>query len=59
MVNFEAALKNDTRSRDREVILVDFACDRMGIAAALRQAFAEAANDRCDHDFEELLRKLN
>ena len=46
-------------SRDREPIRVDFDCDHMGIAAALRRAFTAAANDRSDYDFEELLRQLN
>ena len=45
--------------RDREVIRVDCANDKMGIAAALRQAFAAAANDRSDHDFDQLLRDLH
>ncbi|MCY7340114.1 MAG: hypothetical protein LH465_09245 [Sphingomonas bacterium] len=44
---------------DREVIRVDFADDRMGIAAALRRAFHAAACARSDHDFEKLLRDLN
>ncbi|MDQ3144797.1 MAG: hypothetical protein M3Q57_07970 [Pseudomonadota bacterium] len=50
---------NPTRQRDRAPILIDFPCDRMGIAAALRQAFTDAANDRSNHDFEKLLNQLN
>lgn len=45
--------------RDREVIRVAYPDDHMGIAAALRRAFTEAANDRSKHDFDELLRQLN
>jgi hypothetical protein len=44
---------------DRELIRVHFAQDKLGIAAALRQAFAAAANDRSDHDFDKLLSELN
>jgi hypothetical protein len=45
--------------RDREIIRVDFADDRIAITAAVRRAFAEAANDRSTHDFERLLSELN
>ena len=44
---------------DRESIRVHFAHDKLGIAAALREAFAAAAHDRSDHDFDKLLRELN
>ena len=44
---------------DREPIRLQFSQDKMGIAAALRAAFAAAANDRSDHDFEQLLNQLN
>ena len=44
---------------DREVIRVDFAHDKLGIAAALRQAFAAAAQDRSNHDFDKLLSELH
>jgi len=46
-------------SRDRNVIRVDFDDDRNGITAALRRAFAAAANERSTHDFERLLSELN
>ena len=46
-------------ARDREVIRVVFADDRMGIATALRRAFHAAACERSDHDFDKLLRDLN
>ncbi len=59
-MSYEAAMNdNPTRQRDRAPILIDFPCDSMGIAAALRQAFTDAANDRSDHDFEKLLNQLN
>jgi hypothetical protein len=44
--------------RDRDLIRVDFAHDKLGIAAALRQAFAAAAHDKSTHDFERLLNEL-
>jgi len=44
---------------DRDVIRVDFANDKLGIAASLRQAFAQAAHDQCTHDFEKLLSELD
>lgn len=44
---------------DRDLIRVDFTDDRLGIAAALRKAFAAAACDRSDHDFDKLLSELN
>lgn len=46
-------------SRDRDVIRVDFANDKLGIAATLRQAFAAAAQDPSTHDFDKLLRELD
>jgi len=60
VVNLATTL-NDNRGnpRDREPILIDFACDHLGIAAALRRAFTAAANDRSDHDFDDLIRQLN
>jgi len=59
-MNMEFAPHSRTvSSRDREVIRVDFADDRMGITAALRRAFAAAATDRSSHDFERLLSELN
>jgi hypothetical protein len=44
--------------RDRELIRVDFANDKLGIAAALRQAFAAAAQESSTHDFDRLLNEL-
>ncbi len=59
-VNMEFATHDRTpSSRDREIIRVYFADDRMGITAALRRAFNAAANDRSTHDFERLLSELN
>ena len=59
-MSMQAAYKDhETGSRDRDVIRVEFPSDGLGIADALRRAFSEAANDRSDHDFEELLRRLN
>ena len=59
-MNCEAALaKTPAPERDREVIRVDFADDKLGIAASLRQAFAAAAYDQSTRDFEQLLRELD
>ena len=59
-MNVEYALTRDPApARDREVIRVDFAQDKMGIAAALRQAFAVAAHEPCDIDFDRLLSELH
>ena len=59
-MTFEDALtKKSAASGDREPIRLQFAHDKMGIAAALRAAFAAAACDRSDHDFDQLLRQLN
>jgi hypothetical protein len=44
---------------DREPIRLQFTQDKMGIAAALRQAFTAAAHDKSDHDFEQLLSELH
>jgi len=45
--------------RDRELIRIDFPNDRMGITAALRRAFCEAAGERSTHDFDKLLSELD
>lgn len=59
-MNFEAAFAHSpSLPRDREVIRVDFADDKLGIAAALRQAFASAAHDECTRDFDKLLSELD
>jgi len=44
---------------DRRLIRVDVQPTHAGITAALRRAFEAAASAPCDHDFAELLRKLN
>ncbi len=58
-MNFETALTpSRSRNRDHEVIRIDFANDKLGIAAALRQAFAAAANEPGNRDFAKLLSDL-
>jgi hypothetical protein len=58
-MNLEDALMSTcSTERDRELIRVDFANDKLGIAAALRQAFAEAAHEHSTHDFDRLLNEL-
>jgi hypothetical protein len=44
---------------DRRIIRVDIPPAHAGITAALRRAFEAAAADPCQHDFDDLLRKLN
>ena len=44
---------------DRRIIRIDIAPTHAGIAAALRKAFAAAATDPSDRDFDEILRQLN
>jgi DNA topoisomerase IB len=44
---------------DRRIIRVDIPPAHAGITAALRKAFEAAATDRCDRDFDDLLRQLN
>ena len=51
--------RDRSRDRDREVIRVDFAHDKMGIAAALRQAFSVAAHEPSEVDFDRLLSELD
>jgi len=59
-MRMEAACHDDQRStRDRELIRLDSATDFQGIASALRRAFSEAANEPSNHDFEDLLHRLN
>jgi len=50
---------SETMDMDRKVIRVDFPSANDGITAALKRAFAAAAGEPCDRDFEELLRRLN
>jgi len=47
----------ELQSHDREIIRVDF--PMAGIAAALRRAFQDAAEEPSNRDFEALLRSLN
>ena len=60
MMKFEPT-KNSTEAVevDRTVIRVDFPSASDGITAALRRAFAAAAGEPCNRDFEGLLRRLN
>jgi len=44
---------------DRQIIRVDLPPAHAGITAALRRAFEAAAAEPSEHDFAELLRKLN
>ncbi len=44
---------------DRKIIQIDGSGDHAGIMVALRHAFQAAATAPSDHDFAELLRKLN
>jgi len=55
----ESASESDLNTFDRQVIRVDVQPTHAGIMAALRRAFEAAAAEACDHDFAELLRKLN
>ena len=68
VMNFEAAMtkhpamasgRDREGERDREVIRVEFAHDKQGIAAALRHAFSVAAQEPCDIDFDRLLSELH
>lgn len=44
---------------DRRIIRVDIPHAHAGITAALRRAFAAAADEPCDRDFDALIRALN
>lgn len=44
---------------DRRPIRVDMPPEHVGVMTALRRAFKAAAEEPCDRDFAELLRKLN
>lgn len=48
-----------TLELDRRLIRIDMPPEHSGVMAALRRAFQAAANEPCDRDFQELLRKLN
>jgi hypothetical protein len=55
----ESVLSSESNSMDRRVIRVDTPPTHAGITAALRRAFEAAAQEPCDRDFADLLRKLN
>jgi hypothetical protein len=44
---------------DRTIIRVDIPPAHAGITAALRRAFQAAAEEPCERDFADLLRRLN
>jgi len=44
---------------DRQIIRIDIPPAHAGITAALRRAFQAAAEEPCDRDFADLLRRLN
>jgi hypothetical protein len=44
---------------DRKVIRIDMPPEHAGVMAALRRAFENAAREPTDHDFADLLRRLN
>ena len=50
---------SELNTMDRRVIRVDMSPTQAGITAALRRAFEAAASEPCDHDFADLLRRLN
>ncbi len=59
-MNFGAALTHRVPpSRDHDEIRLDLPNDKLGIASALRDAFAVAAQEPCDIDFDRLLRDLH
>lgn len=55
----ENVVASDVNCLDRRVIRVEIPPAHAGITAALRRAFEAAANEPCDRDFADLLRKLN
>jgi hypothetical protein len=55
----ESILSSELNSMDRRVIRVDMPPTHAGITAALRRAFEAAAQEPCDRDFADLLRRLN
>ena len=44
---------------DRQIIRVDIPPAHAGLTAALRRAFQAAAEEPCERDFADLLRRLN
>jgi hypothetical protein len=68
VMNFEVAMtktravgsdRDRDGGRERELIRVDLAHDKQGIAAALRHAFSTAAQEPCEIDFDRLLSELH
>ncbi|QIL03052.1 hypothetical protein G7078_09870 [Sphingomonas sinipercae] len=56
----EHSMKTEaTVDADRQVIRVDMPPEHAGVMAALRRAFEDAAREPTDHDFADLLRRLN
>lgn len=49
----------EMNNMNRRVIRVDHPPAHVGIMAALRRAFEDAASEPCERDFTELLRRLN
>lgn len=49
----------EVHALDRRIIRVDVPPAHAGITAALRRAFEAAAEEPSEHDFAELLRRLN
>ena len=52
-------LKAAELDMDRRIIRVDIPPAHAGITAALRRAFQAAAEEPCERDFADLLRRLN
>lgn len=52
-------MKEAVMEVDRRIIRVEAPPAHAGVMAALRRAFEGAAQEPCDRDFEDLLRKLN
>jgi hypothetical protein len=55
----ESVSASELNVMDRRVIRIDMPPTHAGITAALRRAFEAAAQEPCDRDFADLLRKLN
>jgi hypothetical protein len=58
-VQRENVAGSNVNCMDRRLIQIDMPPERAGIMAALRRAFEAAAQEPCDRDFADLLRKLN
>ncbi len=55
----ENVAASDVNWNDRRIIQLEMPPTHAGIMAALRRAFEAAAQEPCDRDFADLLRKLN